>query len=162
AHRGTLFVDDVADLDDGAQSRLRIAIDERRVAQPDRDRVVDVQLIAGTRRDLATLVREGRFRRDLHDRLAAIVLRIPPLRERPDDIAQIAAAVIADLRKEMGRPNASLSFEACAALSAYPWPGNERELRNVLEWSLLGAEQEEIRGRQLGLASAPDPAASEL
>ena len=164
AHRGTLFIDEITDLDSDAQARLLLAIEERRVEPPGSsgDRLVDVQLIAGTRRDLVAWVRDGRFRSDLYERLAAIALSIPPLRERPEDIPEVAAALLTELRAEMARPHATLSFEACAALSAYPWPSNVRELRNVLEWGLLCAERDEIGGQHLGLASTADSAASDL
>jgi DNA-binding NtrC family response regulator len=163
AHRGTLFVGEIADLDPDAQARLLVAIEERRVEWPGGagDRFVDVQLLAGTRRDLVAWVREGRFRADLYERIAGIALSIPPLRERPEDIPSIAATLLAELRSEFGRPHASLSFEACAALSAYPWPNNLRELRNVLEWGLLCADQNEIAGQHLGLEVTP-PATSDL
>src|SRR5262252_9050901 len=165
ADRGTLYIHDIADLEADAQARLQDAIEKRRIERPGSagDRFVDVQLVAGTRQDLAAAVREGRFRADLHDRIAANTLFIPALRERPEDIPLIAAALLAELRIEMGNPHAPpLSFETCAALSAYPWPNNARELRNVLEWSLLCAEQDEVRGPHLGLAAAPDAAASDL
>jgi DNA-binding NtrC family response regulator len=164
AHRGTIFVDEITDLDPDAQARLLVAIEERRVERPGGadHRTVDVQLMAGTRRDLLAWVREGRFRSDLYERLAAIALSIPPLRERPEDIPEVAAALLAELRAEMARPHATLSFEACAALSVYPWPSNMRELRNVLEWGLLCAERDEISGRHLGLEPAAGPASDEL
>jgi DNA-binding NtrC family response regulator len=163
AHRGTLFVDEIADLDLDAQARLLVAIEERKVERPGGagDRFIDVQLVAGTRRDLGARVREGRFRADLYERIAATALSIPALRERPDDIPEVAVELLVELRSEMGRPQASLSFETCAALSAYPWPSNLRELRNVLEWGLLSAEQDDIAGRHLGLEATP-PGTSDL
>ena len=114
---------------------------------------VDVRVIAATHRDLAQLVREGRFREDLYYRLHVVPLRVPPLRERRDDILALARHFARQLTPE-GQEPPQLGPDALAALVAHPWPGNVRELRNVIERSMafgplpavLGAEHLRIDG----------------
>lgn len=94
---------------------------------------VDFRLIAATNRDLEREVSEGRFREDLYYRLKVVTLRIPPLRERPGDIQQLADHFLSHFCQEHGKPVKRLSPEALELLSRFPWPGNVRELRNVME-----------------------------
>jgi two-component system response regulator PilR (NtrC family) len=94
---------------------------------------VDVRILSATHKNLAALVEEGRFRHDLYYRINVIELPVPPLRERREDIAQIAAAVLERLAGELGEPALQLSEEALAGLREYPFPGNVRELENILE-----------------------------
>jgi DNA-binding NtrC family response regulator len=114
-----------------------------------RDREVDVRLIAATHQDLAVAVREKRFRSDLYFRISALPLLIPPLRERTEDIPVLARSLLGRIGFDVGRTDLSLSEEAVAALQAYPWPGNTRELRNVLERAVI-------------LGQGPDLGASDL
>jgi DNA-binding NtrC family response regulator len=135
AHRGTLFLDEIGDVDAAVQPKLLKVLEEGRFRRLGdvRDREVDVRLVAATHQDLAAAVREKRFRSDLYFRISALPLVIPPLRERPEDVAVLARTLLAGIAAEMGRPELTLSDEAVAALQAYPWPGNTREMRNVLE-----------------------------
>src|SRR5688500_8304362 len=139
AHRGTLFLDEIGDVDAAVQPKLLKVLEEGRFRRLGdvRDREVDVRLIAATHQDLAVAVREKRFRSDLYFRISALPLLIPPLRERPEDIAVLARALLDRIGFEVGRTDLSLSEDAVAALQAYSWPGNTRELRNVLERAVI-------------------------
>jgi DNA-binding NtrC family response regulator len=142
SHRGTLFLDEIGDMDPLVQAKLLTVLEEKRFRRLGdvRDRQVDVRLIAATHHDLAQLVREGRFRSDLYFRISTIPLVVPPLRERPADIPLLAHQLLRVLSRDLGRPDVTLSPEAEEALQRYAWPGNIRELRNVLERAaLLGA-----------------------
>ncbi|MEA2605069.1 MAG: hypothetical protein QOF89_6061 [Acidobacteriota bacterium] len=147
AHRGTLFLDEMGDLDPAVQPKVLKVIEDKRFRRLGEvaDRQVDVFLIAATNQELASLVREGRFRSDLFFRINTIPLAVPPLRERREDIAPLALRLLAQLGRDLGRPGARLAPGALEALRAYSWPGNVRELRNVLERAVLRAEEGEIR-----------------
>jgi len=151
ANHGTVFLDEVADVDPEIQPKLLKVLEEksyRRLGEV-RDRTVDVRLIAATNRSLAAAVEGGRFRSDLYFRLSALPLRIPALRERPNDIPRIAQLLLDNLTLELGRPDVRLSPEAFKALVLYPWPGNIRELRNVLERAILLADDDTVHGTDL-------------
>jgi len=105
---------------------------------------VDFRLIAATNRDLEKEVAEGRFREDLYYRLKVVTLRIPGLRERPGDIAQLAEHFLALFCQEHGKPQKALSTGALELLTRYPWPGNVRQLRNVIESAVVFSQGEEI------------------
>jgi DNA-binding NtrC family response regulator len=124
-----------------------------------RDRTVNVRLIAATHRDLPALVREQKFREDLYYRINALPLVVPPLRERGQDVVALARGLVERIAADLGRPRARLSEEAEAALLAAAWPGNVRQLRNVLERAILLAEREVLDAAALGLGPAA-PAAS--
>ncbi len=147
AHRGTLFLDEMGDLDPVVQPKVLKVIEEKRFRRLGEvaDRQVDVFLIAATNHDLAALVREGKFRSDLFFRINTIPLAVPPLRDRPEDVAPLAARLLERLGRDLGRPSARLAPGALEALRAYSWPGNVRELRNVLERAVLRAEGGEIQ-----------------
>ena len=160
ADRGTLFLDELGDMDITIQPRLLRVLEEssfRRLGDV-RDIHVDVLLIAATHQDLAGLIRERRFREDLYYRLSVMPLRTPPLRERVEDIPELAGVLLQRFAREHGRGGASLADDAVAALKAYPWPGNVRELRNVLERGLLVSREERVRAADLRLAAAAPPA----
>ena len=142
AHRGTVFLDEIGDMDPAIQPRLLKVLEEKRFRRVGdvRDRQVDVRLVAATHQDLGSLVREKKFRSDLYFRVTTIPLRVPPLRERVEDILPLAEELLASLAADRGRPGARLADEARRALQTYAWPGNVRELRNVLERALLLAE----------------------
>jgi DNA-binding NtrC family response regulator len=135
AHRGTLFLDEVGEMPASMQVKLLRALQERRIRRVGgTDEIeVDVRLIAATNRPLEDLVRERRFREDLFYRLNVIPLRIPPLRERREDIPLLAAHFLKRFTGEMGKAVTSLSPETLRLLGAYQWPGNVRELENVIE-----------------------------
>ncbi|HKH93973.1 MAG TPA: sigma-54 dependent transcriptional regulator [Gemmatimonadaceae bacterium] len=140
ADGGTLFLDEIAELPASLQPTLLRALESRRVRRTGgtREVLVDVRLIAATARDLATEVTEDRFREDLYYRLGVMPLYLPPLRARsPDDLAETVSALVAELRRSMCEAPAEVSADALELLGAYPWPGNMRELRNVLERALL-------------------------
>jgi DNA-binding NtrC family response regulator len=135
AHRGTLFLDEISELYPELQVKLLRVLEERQVMRVGGSELIDVdfRLIAATNRDLEREVAEGRFREDLYYRLKVVTLRIPPLRERPGDIQQLADHFLDFYCQEHGKPPKRLSPEALEILSRFPWPGNVRELRNVIE-----------------------------
>jgi DNA-binding NtrC family response regulator len=153
AHGGTLFLDEVGDLEPGLQAKLLRVVQEREFSPVGSDGVrrVDVRFIAATNRDLRERVRDGRFREDLLYRLDVYHIRVPPLRERPEDIPALAATFLTELRAEMDKPVTGFSPEAQAALSRHPWPGNVRELRNAVERALLTC-----RGRLIAATDLPE------
>jgi DNA-binding NtrC family response regulator len=139
AHRGVMFLDEIGDLDPQVQPKLLKVLEEKRFRRLGeiRDRQVDVQLIAASHQNLPQLVKERRFREDLYFRISTIPLRVPPLRERLEDIPVLARQLLEGIATDVGRRSLGLSPEAERALCAYPWPGNVRELRNVLERAVL-------------------------
>jgi len=132
---GTLFLDEVAELPLAMQVKLLRAIQERRVRKvgASSEEPVDVRIVSATHQDLAALVSKGRFRQDLFYRLNVIEVRVPPLRDRLDDVPQLAGAILARIAERTGRPPPRLSPVAIAALRSYRFPGNVRELENILE-----------------------------
>ena len=132
---GTLFLDEVAELPLAMQVKLLRAIQERRVRKvgASSEDPVDVRIVSATHQDLAALVSKGRFRQDLFYRLNVIEVRVPPLRDRLDDVPQLADAILARIAERTGRLPPRLSPEAVAALRSYRFPGNVRELENVME-----------------------------
>jgi Nif-specific regulatory protein len=142
AHRGTLFLDEIGDLAAAAQAKLLRAIQEGEV-QPlgaEKPTHVDVRVVAASHKDLAEEVRAGRFREDLFYRLAVVELRVPPLRERGEDIGLLATTFLAATARRLGKSVVGFSAEALAALAAYRWPGNVRELQNEVERAAIVAE----------------------
>jgi DNA-binding NtrC family response regulator len=156
AHRGTLFLDEIGDVDAAVQPKLLKVLEEGRFRRLGdvRDREADVRLIAATHQDLAEAVREKRFRSDLYFRISALPLVIPPLRERPDDVAALADTLLERIGDDLGRGELSLSPEALEALQAYPWPGNTRELRNVLERAAILSRDEVLVPRDLRFSAS--------
>ena len=147
AHRGTLFLDEIGDVDLQVQPKLLKVLEDKRFRRLGdvKDRFADVRLIAATHHDMNNLVRTRRFREDLYFRISTIVLRLPSLRERPEDIPALADDLLARISHELGRSGTSLAAPAVRALQQYSWPGNIRELKNVLERSLLLSERNEIQ-----------------
>ncbi len=135
ADGGCVFLDEVGDASQGLQVALLRVLEEGTILPvgADRPRRVDVRIISGTNRDLEALVRQGQFRRDLYYRLNVFPIELPPLRERPEDIFPLANHFLARGALEMGKKPLGISREARAVLEAYPWEGNVRELRNVME-----------------------------
>jgi len=128
-------------MDLSIQARLLKVLEEQRFRRVGdvRERRVDIRLISATHHDIEAQVREEKFRDDLYYRIAAIPLRVPPLRERQEELVPLARSILARLTADLGRSEVQLSPEAASALSAHDWPGNIRELRNVLERALLAA-----------------------
>ncbi|MFO0581701.1 MAG: sigma-54 dependent transcriptional regulator [Anaeromyxobacter sp.] len=139
ADQGTLFLDEVGDLDLAIQGKLLRVLQEREVTRvgSDRPEPVDVRVIAATNRDLEALVKEGQFRDDLYYRLNVIPIRLPPLRERPGDLAPLLDHFLRSFAERYGRQVPLPPPEVLAAARAYPWPGNVRELRNLCERAAL-------------------------
>src|SRR5205085_517956 len=155
AGEGTLFLDEIGEMELTVQARLLKALEEKRFRRVGgvRDLKADFRLIAATNRDLAAEVVQGRFRNDLYYRLNVVRLRMPPLRERLEDLPVLVAEILRPLSKEMGRPVPKVSPRAMKRLASYPWPGNVRELRNVLERALLTLRTDEIRTDDLTIES---------
>ncbi|WP_426756661.1 sigma 54-interacting transcriptional regulator [Myxococcus sp. Y35] len=155
AHGGTLFLDEIGELPLEVQPKLLRFLENGEIFPLGEMRPVevDVRVVAATHRDLSQLVREGRFREDLYYRLQVVPVRVPPLRERREDVVALARHFVRQLTPP-GMEPPQLGPDAIAALMAHPWPGNVRELRNVIERSMaygpfpavLGAEQMRIAG----------------
>jgi DNA-binding NtrC family response regulator len=160
ADRGTLFLDEIGDVDIQVQPKLLKALEEGRFRRLGdvRDRRADVWLMTATHHDLSHLVAEGRFRSDLYYRISTIPLRLPPLRERVEDIPALADYFLRRVAGEIGRRTPSLSQPALRRLQAHSWPGNVRELRNVLERAVLLSEAPVLDAERLGFD--PDPSRS--
>ncbi|MEO8379119.1 MAG: sigma-54 dependent transcriptional regulator [Acidobacteriota bacterium] len=156
AHRGTVFLDEIGDMDPGVQPKVLKVLEEKRIRRLGavRDRQVDIRLVAATHQDLAALQRDGRFRSDLYYRLNTIALYVPPLRQRPEDIPILAQSLVAALAEDTGRGKVVIAPGAMEALKMHPWPGNIRELRNVLERALLLSRGPAIEESQLLLRPA--------
>ena len=151
ANGGTLFLDEVADLPLSMQVKLLRAIQERAVRPigGDREEAVDVRIISATHHDLAKRVSEGKFREDLYYRLNVIELTMPPLRERDGDIAILSRHLLAKLARDSGYPQAQLTPKALRKLENYDFPGNVRELENILERALTFVEGNMIEAEDI-------------
>lgn len=149
AHGGTLFLDEIAELPLHLQVKLLRVVQEKKVQRLGASRgiPVDVRLVAATNRDLETEVRAGRFREDLYYRLNVIRVFLPPLRERATDIPLLAGLFLARFSAEMGRRIDGISPDAMDILSAYPFPGNVRELENAIERAVILSEDGMLKAR---------------
>ena len=152
AHRGTVFLDEIGEIDPQVQPKLLKVVEELRFRRLGdlRDRQVDVRLVAATHRDLGRLVQEQKFREDLLYRINAVPLVVPSLRERGRDVVLLARHLAPRIGGEVGRPGLRLSGRAEALLETLPWPGNVRQLRNVLEHAALMSEREVLEAEDLG------------
>jgi transcriptional regulator with PAS, ATPase and Fis domain len=168
ANGGTLFLDEVGDMSPSMQAKILRALQEHEVERVGGDRAVpvDVRVLAATNRDLAAEVAAGRFREDLYYRLAVVVLRLPPLRERGGDVELLARHFVAHFARSHGRDVDDVAPEAMALLRAYRWPGNVRQLGNVIEGALLVADgpvllpehlPPDVRAAAAGDSSEPVP-----
>ncbi|HLD66304.1 MAG TPA: sigma-54 dependent transcriptional regulator, partial [Pseudomonas sp.] len=157
ANGGTLFLDEVADLPLPMQVKLLRAIQEKavRAVGGQQELVVDVRILCATHKDLAAEVAAERFRQDLYYRLNVIELRVPPLRERREDIAQLTETMLKRLAEGTGLPAATLSDEALEKLRSYRFPGNVRELENMLERAYTLCEEDQIQPQDLRLSDTP-------
>ncbi len=170
AEGGTLFLDEVADLPLHMQVKLLRVVQEKtmRPIGESREQAVDVRILSATHKNLAELVGQGQFREDLYYRINVIEIRVPALRERTDDIAEIAESILGRLARRAGHDPATLAPDAVELLRTYPFPGNVRELENVLERALtlsggrsIGADSIRLRaaGRPPGAEAAREEAA---
>jgi hypothetical protein len=156
ADKGTLFLDEIGELPLDVQPKLLRFLENGEVFPlgEQKPRRVDVRVLAATHRDLGKLVRDGAFREDLYYRLNVVPLRVPPLRERTEDIVALARLFVRRLTPEGSEPP-TLAPDALAALVAHPWPGNVRELRNVMERTLaFGPAPAVLRAEHLRITSA--------
>ena len=153
ANGGTLFLDEIGELPGPMQSKLLRAIEDKRIRPVGAEREVplDLRLIFATNADLESHVRDGTFRADLYYRINVVRLTMPPLRDRLEDIAELAEAFMRQLARELAIPPLALDASVLAGLKDYDWPGNVRELRNLIERSLiLGAFPAEFRKDDAG------------
>lgn len=157
AEGGTLFLDEVAELPQVMQVKLLRAIQEKRVRPvgDQHEMPVNVRILSATHKNLAALVKSGDFREDLYYRINVIELHVPPLRERRSDIPLLTAHILDRLAQASGAERAALDAEAEAALVVYPFPGNIRELENVLERAATLCERARIRAADLQLPDGP-------
>ena len=153
ADRGTVFLDEIGDIDLAVQPKLLKVLEAhqfRRLGDV-HDRTVDIRLISATHRDLKELVRQQKFREDLFFRITIIPIRIPALHERPEDVPMLADDILGRLAAERGCEEIALDATAMKVLQQYPWPGNIREMRNVLERAAQIAQHSVLTVRDLEL-----------
>ncbi len=157
AHGGTLFLDEIGDMPVELQTKLLKAIEERTVRRlgSTKSEAVDVWIVAATNADLADLMRQRKFRNDLYHRLAVVNLRLPPLRERPQDILPLAEHFLARACADHSLPAMSFAPDAREALLAHPWEGNIRDLSNAIERVALDSEASVVTAGMLALSDAP-------
>lgn len=144
ANGGTLFMDEIGDMSLSAQAKVLRALQESKISRvgSDKDVAVDVRVVAATNKDIRAEIAKGNFREDLYHRLSVIVIKVPPLRDRAGDIAELVRYFIEKIAAEHNMPIKKVDEEAMAALKAMPWTGNIRELRNVVErLMILSAER---------------------
>jgi NtrC-family two-component system response regulator AlgB len=161
AEGGTLFLDEIGDLPMGIQAKLLRFLQDKQYERlgESQTRSADLRVIAASHVDLAGAAAAGRFRQDLYYRLGVVVLTLPPLRERLQDLPALCQVMLSELGAQLKRPGLSLSEAAAAGLQAHPWPGNLRELRNVLERACVMAERSVLQPQDLTLLPAPAPSA---
>jgi DNA-binding NtrC family response regulator len=182
ADGGTLFLDEIGELPLEAQVKLLRALDDGEIDPVGAKRPIRVnfRLISATNRDMVRLVREGRFREDLFYRLNVFPIWVPPLRERPDDVPELARHFLARFAAEEGRPAKRIGAEALELLGRYTWPGNVRQLENAMFRAVVLSDGEELtvhelpeiaahvtgangsNGTEAGAAAAPAPLAASM
>jgi DNA-binding NtrC family response regulator len=152
ADRGTLFLDEIGDVPLAVQPKLLKVLEEKKFRRLGdvRERRVDIRLIAASHENLLALVERQRFRKDLYFRINTVVLEIPPLRERPEDLVGLADAFLQEIARDLGRESVRLSPSGRLKLESHSWPGNVRELRNALERAALLFRGPEIGPDDLG------------
>lgn len=152
ANGGTLFMDEIGDMSLSAQAKVLRALQERRISRvgSDKDIDVDVRVIAATNKNLREEIAKGNFREDLYHRIGVIVIKVPPLRERAEDIPELIEHFIKEICAEYGMPEKRIDSEAVESLRKMPWSGNIRELRNVVE-RLIVLSGNEIKAHDVEL-----------
>jgi DNA-binding NtrC family response regulator len=162
AHGGTVFLDEVGELSAQAQAALLRVLEQRRIIRVGgtREIEVDARVVAATHRDLAAMVQAGTFREDLMFRLDALTLRVPPLRERTEEIVPLAELFLARAHAKWGASAARLSEDANDALTVYAWPGNVRQLKNVIERAVVVCTGEQIELEDLPAHVWKEPVSS--
>lgn len=151
ANGGTLLLDEIGEVPLGLQAKLLRALQEREVRRvgENRNRKIDVRIVAATNRDLARDVETGHFRKDLYFRLRVIEIPIPPLRERPEDVLPLAKALLVDAARRTGAKLSGFTPEAARLLLRHPWPGNVRELANAVERAVVLADGARVDAQDL-------------
>ncbi len=155
ADKGTLFLDEIGEMPIGLQAKLLRFLDsgEFRRVGGNKNLRVDVRVIAATNKDLSAAIKTGGFREDLYYRLNVINIAIPPLRERREDIDELARHFLAKYAKKLAKPLTDFTAEALELLSGYRWPGNVRELENVIERAVIVCEAGAIGAEDLSISS---------
>jgi len=153
AHKGTIFLDEVGDMDITLQAKLLRVLQQKNFERLGGTKTVDVdvRVIAATNKDLNELIKTKRFREDLYYRLSVFPIQIPPLRERTDDIIELAKHFIDKYCRDMSKPSKSLSREGIQLLQKYHWPGNVRELENTIERAVILAEGKKLTPDHLAI-----------
>ncbi len=157
ADKGTLFLDEIAEMPLGLQAKLLRFLDSgefRRVGS-NKTLTVDVRVIAATNKDMTRLVRNGSFREDLYYRLNVIAIALPPLRERGEDVPELAAFFLKKYCSRLSKSITGFSADAMETLAAYDWPGNVRELENVVERAVILCDESILERRDLSISSVP-------
>jgi DNA-binding NtrC family response regulator len=151
AHGGTIYLDEIGDMDLQVQPKLLKVLEERKFRRLGdiRERQADARLITATHKNLALLAIENRFREDLYFRISTFPLKLPPLRERIEDIPILARRLLSDIAADLKCGEILLSPDVEKSLQAYPWPGNIRELRNVLERSVILCENHVLTSKDI-------------
>jgi DNA-binding NtrC family response regulator len=163
AHRGTVFLDEIGDMDPQVQASLLKVLEEKRFRRLGdvKDRTVDIRLIAATHRELRAFVDERRFRSDLYYRISTLELTVPSLRDRRADIPILGEGILERLSRDLGQKRVRIGADAERILERYDWPGNIRELRNVLERALLRSHGDVLDASAIVMPNdAPAPAAA--
>jgi DNA-binding NtrC family response regulator len=159
---GVLFLDEVGEMSPAVQAKFLRVLQEREYQRLGGARTLkaDVRVLAATNRNLKAAIAQGGFREDLYYRLAVFDIALPPLRDRPEDVAMLVEAFLEEIGRSVGRPAAGISQEVRDKLVAYPWPGNVRELRNAIERAVILCEGGLITSEHLpvGIAAAQAPA----
>jgi two-component system NtrC family response regulator len=151
AHTGTLFLDEISNVSLELQGKLLRALESRRIRPVggEREQDVDARIVTATNRDLYELVEQGKFREDLYYRLNVIPMTVPPLRERSEDVPLLAVHFLGEATGRAGSAIKGFSTEAMAKLVSFPWPGNVRQLRNIVERLVATVEEDVIRAEHL-------------
>jgi DNA-binding NtrC family response regulator len=151
AHGGTVFLDEIGELTLSLQTKLLRVLEENEVRRVGGTHVkrVETRFVVATNQNLEEKIKAGTFRKDLYYRLAVVVIHVPPLRERLEDIPPIARHLCAQYGREIGKPGCRLDSSAISELTAYSWPGNVRELRNVIERAVILATEESITQEEI-------------
>lgn len=157
ANGGTIFLDEIGEMSIGMQSKLLRVVQEKEFERVGGTQTikVDVRIIAATNQDLMRAIREGRFREDLYYRLSVVPIMLPPLRERKEDIPELAMMFMRRYAEETGKPVTGFSEEAMRVLQSYNWPGNIRELQNCIERAVILSKGTEIQVKDLYLSHRP-------
>ena len=163
ANGGVLFLDEIGEMSTSVQAKVLRVIEEREFVRLGGTRLLraGIRVIAATNRDLVSAIKRGTFREDLYYRLAVFEIALPPLRERPEDILELAGEFLKELGHTIGRPSPGLARDARDQLLVYSWPGNVRELRNAIERALILADGGYVRREHLPVGGALSTPATE-